>query len=89
MQTDIGEYIVGAYLAIIADCPFVQYNVRAPGGGLDGLNELDVVGLNVDTGTAYLCEVATHLDGLNYGSGQRGDHRSDRQETRVAARIRH
>ena len=69
MQTDIGEYIVGAYLAIIADCPFVQYNVRAPGGGLDGLNELDVVGLNVDTGTAYLCEVATHLDGLNYGTG--------------------
>ena len=69
MQTDIGEYVVGAYLAIIAGCQFVQYNVRAPGGGLDGLNELDVVGLNVTTGTAYLCEVATHLDGLNYGAG--------------------
>jgi len=69
MHTDIGEYIVGAYLAIIKGCPFIQYNVRAPGGGLPGLNELDVVGLDVDTGTAYLCEVAIHLDGLNYGAG--------------------
>ncbi len=69
MHTDIGEYIVGAYLTIIEACQFVQYNVRAPGGGLAGLNELDVIGLNVDTGTAYICEVATHLDGLNYGAG--------------------
>ncbi len=69
MHTDIGEYIVGTYLAIIKGCPFIQYNVRAPGGSLAGLNELDVVGLDVDTRTAYLCEVATHLGGLLYGAG--------------------
>ncbi len=69
MHTDIGEYIVGAYLGIVLGCPIVQYNVRAPGGGLVGLNELDVIGLDTNTGSAYLCEVATHLGGLLYGAG--------------------
>jgi hypothetical protein len=46
IKTDIGEYIVGAYLKIIKECDFVDYNVRPPGGGLEGLNELDVVGLD-------------------------------------------
>ena len=32
-----GEYIVGAYLKLKLDCDFVDYNVRPPGGGLEGL----------------------------------------------------
>ncbi|MDA9983005.1 hypothetical protein N9H39_09820 [Gammaproteobacteria bacterium] len=66
MQTDIGEYIVGAHLQLIEECDFIDYNVRPPGGGLKGLGELDVVGLNFNSNTAYLCEVTTHIRGLLY-----------------------
>lgn len=66
MKTDIGEYIVGAYLKIIEGCDFVDYNVRPPGGGLEGLGELDVIGLDFKNKTAYLCEVTTHILGLLY-----------------------
>lgn len=66
VQTDVGEYIVGAYLKIINGCDFVDYNVRQPGGGLKGLNELDVVGLHFQSRTAYLCEVTTHIRRLLY-----------------------
>lgn len=66
MKTDIGEYIVGSYLKIIKECDFVDYNVRPPGGGLEGLNELDVVGLDFKSKTTYLCEVTTHIRGLLY-----------------------
>ncbi|WP_186082942.1 hypothetical protein [Burkholderia gladioli] len=67
MLTDIGEYIVGAYLQLKLDCDVVDYNARPPGGGLQGLDELDVIGLNLKTKTAYLCEVTTHIRGLQYG----------------------
>jgi hypothetical protein len=70
MKTDIGEYIVGGYLKVIKQCDFVDYNVRMPGGGLKGLSELDVVGLDFKTKTAYLCEVTTHIRGLLYGNNQ-------------------
>ena len=66
MLTDIGEFIVGAHLQLIEECDFVDYNVRLPGGGLKGLGELDVVGLNLNTNTVYLCEVTTHILGLVY-----------------------
>jgi len=58
MLTDVGEYIVGAYLQVEEGCDFVDYNIRPPGGGLEGLGELDVVGLNFKTKTAYVCEVS-------------------------------
>ena len=70
MLTDIGEFIVGAHLQLIEECDFVDYNVRPPGGGLKGLSELDVVGLNFDTNTAYLCEVTTHIRGVLYKNNQ-------------------
>ncbi len=60
----MGELVVGAYLKLRLGCAFVDYNVRPPGGGLEGLGELDVVGLDPDTGRAYLCEVTTHIGGL-------------------------
>lgn len=68
MNTEMGEYIVGACLKLLKGCDFVDYNVRRPGGGLAGLNEIDVVGLDFKNKTACLCEVTTHLDGLLYGS---------------------
>lgn len=70
MKTEMGEYIVGACLKLLKECDFVEYNVRRPGGGLAGLNELDVMGLDFKNKTAYLCEVTTHLDGLLYGSSR-------------------
>ena len=34
-----------------------------------GLAEFDVIGLDFTSGNAFLCEVATHLAGLEYGRG--------------------
>jgi len=67
MKTDIGEYIVGAYLKIIKECAFIDYNVRAPGGGVEGLGEIDVLGLDFKKNKVYLCEVTTHIRGILYG----------------------
>lgn len=66
MLTDIGEYIVGAYLQLKLGCDVVDYNVRPPGGGLEGLEEMDVIGLDLKSHRAYLCEVTTHIRGLLY-----------------------
>lgn len=66
IKTDIGEYIVGAYLKIIKECDFVDYNVKPTGGGLEGLNELDVVGLDFKNKIAYICEVTTQIRGVLY-----------------------
>ena len=65
MAIEMGEYVVGAYLKEIVLCDFVDYGVRVRGGGLAGLNELDVLGLRFADKTAYLCEVTTHTRGLN------------------------
>ncbi len=70
MKTQMGEYLVGAYLKVIEQCDFVDYNVRPPGGGMEGLNELDVVGFHFGEKTAYLCEVTTHIRGLQYGNNK-------------------
>jgi hypothetical protein len=70
MQTEMGEYLVGAYLKVILGCGFIDYNVRHPGGKLKGLGEIDVVGINFEKKTIYLCEVTTHIRGLQYGSSQ-------------------
>ena len=59
----IGEEVVGAWLRMIAGCDFVQYNVPTR----DRTGEIDVIGLDLATQTAYVCEVATHLiTGLQY-----------------------
>ena len=68
MATEMGEYLAGAHLKLVLECDVVDYNVRPPGGGVQGL-EIDVVGFNLREKIAYLCEVATHVKGLNYGSG--------------------
>jgi hypothetical protein len=68
MNTEMGEYLVGAYLKLIYKCDVIDFNVRRPGGGLAGLNEIDVIGLDFKNKIAYVCEVTTHLDGTLYGS---------------------
>ena len=67
MPTEMGEYVVGAWLRVIAGCDFVNYNVRSSATGLEGLAEFDVTAQDLKTNTVYLCEVVTHLDGINYG----------------------
>jgi len=66
MKTEIGEYIIGAYLKIILKCDYIDYNVRPSGSGLEGLGELDVVGIDLKREEVYLCEVTTHLRGVLY-----------------------
>jgi hypothetical protein len=72
MATEMGEYLVGAYLKLVLKCGVVDYNARPPGGGLSGLGELDVIGFNFTSRMVYLCEVTTHLDGLLIGKGTDG-----------------
>lgn len=92
MTTEIGEYVVGAYLKQVLGCNVVDYNVRPSGGGLQGLGELDVVGLRFTDATVYLCEVATHLQGLEYGEGyddsvQRVKSKLERQKKHADAHL--
>jgi hypothetical protein len=67
MSTEFGEYVAGAYLRLCEGCDIVDYNSRSSKEGLEGLGEIDVVGLRFRDQTAFLCEVATHLNGINYG----------------------
>lgn len=67
-MTDIGEYIVGAYLQEVKGCEYVNYSVRFPGGGIEGLSELDVIGFNFSGKSVFMCEVTTHIGGTNYGN---------------------
>lgn len=82
MLTDIGEFFVGAHLQLVVGCNVVDYNVRPPGGGLEGLSELDVVGFNFKTNTAFLCEVTTHIRGLQYKNNQETVDRIKRKHIR-------
>lgn len=61
-MTEMGEYLVGSYLKLVLHCDFVIYNQR-----IERQREIDVIGLDTEKNVAYLCEVATHLEGLNYG----------------------
>ncbi len=66
MNEEMGELLVGAYLKVIEQCDIVCYNQHISGGGLNGLGEIDVLGLHFEKQTAFLCEVATHVGGLLY-----------------------
>lgn len=65
MNATPGEQLVGAYLKIVEGCDVVSYNVRPPGGGVRGLEEFDVLGLDFKNSTAFLCEVTTHIAGTS------------------------
>ena len=55
MNTEMGEYLVGAWLKEIKQCDFIQYNARLPKGHLPGLAEVDVIGLDLKNKIAYHC----------------------------------
>ncbi|MDI9409550.1 MAG: hypothetical protein QM523_09945 [Candidatus Pacebacteria bacterium] len=72
---DIGETIVGDYLRVILGCDFVNFNVNTKEGKKTRQGEIDVVGIRVKNKDpndkfihVYLCEVATHMDGLHYNN---------------------
>ena len=63
MTVNLGEEIVAAYLQYIKGCEFIQQNLYTP----DVQGEIDVVGIDLETKTLYVCEVAIHLiTGLQY-----------------------
>lgn len=60
----MGESIVGSYLKHVEGCEFVSYNQRIGEQG-----EIDVIGLPAITAKrVWLCEVASHIGGLQYGA---------------------
>ena len=65
-ETQLGEYIAGAYHKLVTDCEVVSYNQRSKEAG-DQL-EIDVIGINSegDKQTIYTCEVVTHIGGMIY-----------------------
>lgn len=64
---DMGESLVGAYLRYGEQCDFVVYGTQTEKQG-----EIDVIGFKVAEQRVWMCEVATHLDGLSYGSSGSG-----------------
>ena len=79
MNATPGEQLVGAYLKVVEDCDVVSYNVRPPGGGLRGLEEFDVLGLDFKKSRAFLCEVTTHIAGVSPVSIERLKNKHKRQ----------
>ncbi|MBV6394502.1 MAG: hypothetical protein HFACDABA_00067 [Anaerolineales bacterium] len=62
MTVNLGEEIVAAYLQYIKRCEFIQQNLYT-----DVQGEIDVVGIDLESKTIYVCEVAIHLaTGLSY-----------------------
>jgi hypothetical protein len=70
-MSNVGEEITGAYLGYCCGCEFVSYNVQT----LDQQGEVDVIGLRTGNGKRkpeiFVCEVATHTRGLDYGNNSK------------------
>src|ERR1022692_878645 len=60
---NIGEELVSSYLRYICGCEFTQKNLYT----VETQGEIDVVGINLNKKSVYVCEVAIHLvTGLRY-----------------------
>src|SRR3990170_3497603 len=65
-----GERLVGDYLRHIKGCDFVDFNVYTK----KTQGEIDVIGVNLATKEAFICEVVTHLTtGIQYVKNARPD----------------
>ena len=65
MSETIGENLVGSYLRYVRECHFVVYNTYLP----DMQGEIDVIGVRLSVPQeVWLCEVVTHIRGLQYGT---------------------
>lgn len=58
---NIAEEITGEWLRHIKGCNFVEYNVKGA-----HQTEIDVISLQMAQNTIYVCEVAAHVQGLQY-----------------------
>ena len=67
-MVQMGESAVGAYLRLCIGCEIVTYNQRLSKIPNE-MGETDVLGIDIDRTTIYICEVVTHLGGILYGSG--------------------
>lgn len=72
-ETQLEEYIVGAYHKLVTDCEVVSYNQRSKEAG-DQL-EIDVIGINFEgeQQIIYTCEVVTHIGGTLYSGNPSTD----------------
>lgn len=86
MNTEMGEYLVGAWLRLKSNCQIVTYDQELTSTGRE-MNELDVIGIDLQSKKVYLCEVATHLAGLNYGAGNKDS--ADRLEKKFDAALKY
>ncbi|MWV64486.1 hypothetical protein GRS48_06560 [Halorubrum sp. JWXQ-INN 858] len=70
----IGEQLVGAFHKLINECEVVSYNQFSERAG-DQM-EVDVLAIKTNEGhqQVYVCEVVTHLDGINYGGSPSDDY---------------
>ena len=69
-MTDIGEQIVAAYFREVYGCQVVDLDVR-----LGGQDEIDVVGVNLQSMTVYVAEVTTRIaTGLKYKNLDKDPH---------------
>ena len=67
---NVGEEICGEWLRHVKGCEFVQYNLKTT----QVQGEIDVIGINLNERTVYVCEVALHLvTGLQYSKNRRPD----------------
>jgi len=79
---NLGEELVAAYLENIKGCEFIQQNLYTP----DVQGEIDVVGIDLETKSIYVCEVAIHLTtGLR--NNILGELRSRHQNVRLYIRF--
>jgi Holliday junction resolvase-like predicted endonuclease len=61
---EIGESLVGSYFKYIEGCKVVVYDTP-----LDGeQGDIDIIVLDETTEKVYICDVATHIQGLQYGN---------------------
>jgi Holliday junction resolvase-like predicted endonuclease len=70
-MAEMGESVVGAYLRLIKGCEIVTYNQRLSREKGE-FGEADVIAIDVDSTTVYICEVVTHLGGILYAGGNPG-----------------
>lgn len=71
VQPKAGELLVGSYLRLVNECELMMYNQRSPKEG--NQLEIDVIGVDkttTDQQQVYVCEVTTHLRGVQYGNYQ-------------------
>ena len=61
---EIGESLVGSYFKYVEGCKMVVYDTPLD----DEQGDIDIIAMDETTGKVYICDVATHIKGLQYGN---------------------